>query len=136
MRIRSGPAAPGFRKLVLHTLHKLSQTTERHPRCYMLKDIAILGKVDNDRGLCHSYQGRYDEQNLCLKVIRLPQELGKKGMLKVCFFIPRIPDPLLTCHQFSARKQFYGVSSITPTSYLSMAFGTLMTDRSALCPPG
>lgn len=108
MLIHSEPATRGFQKLVLHTLGNLVGTSMLLPRCYILKHIPALEGVVGMKGFSGVCQGRYGEQNLCLKVMRSSSKL-RRQIFEARFFTLRISDPLLTRHQsFGKRAVLWG----------------------------
>lgn len=125
MLICSGPKAPGFQKLVLHTLGNLVVASTLLPRCYILEDIPVLERVD-EGGFSDIYWGHCCGQSLRLVAMRLPHR-SKNG--EVCLFIPCISDPVLTYHQFLFKEAvlwgqlhhpnilpFYGISYLDSAS--------------------
>lgn len=97
--IQSGPAAPGFRKLVLRMLCRLSKISMLFPQCYVTKNTIILGEVAASEGFYDVYRGRCGKQSLYLKVMRFLNSSDNKDILWVRFFIPCVSGQLLTCPQ-------------------------------------
>lgn len=78
----STSAEPWLRKYTLITLRRICQNTLLYPQSYVLNDIKDASHLDGG-GFCDIYRGSYNEQVLCLKVVRLFQKSDKDKMLKV-----------------------------------------------------
>lgn len=81
-------AAPKLRKHIVILLQKLCERNMLYPTCYALNGIEEILPKDAG-GFCDIYQGRYQGQSLCLKVVRLYQKRDQHEMLKVrnCFLL-------------------------------------------------
>lgn len=73
---------PWLRKHSLIALRDLSKTSLLYPHCYALKDI-IFDSHESGGAFSDVHKGRYDEQLLCLKVVRLHQKSDTEAMLRV-----------------------------------------------------
>ncbi|KAF7762009.1 hypothetical protein Agabi119p4_10001 [Agaricus bisporus var. burnettii] len=74
-------AVPELRKHILIVLQKLCEKSMLYPTCYTLDDIEDISPKGAG-GFCDIYQGRYQGQNLCLKVVRLYEKQDQHEMLK------------------------------------------------------
>jgi hypothetical protein len=63
-------------------LRKLCEVSMLYPTCYVLEDIQDISSKAGG-GFCDIHQGRYDNQLLCLKVVRLYQDSNIERLLKV-----------------------------------------------------
>lgn len=75
-------AVPELRKHILIVLQKLCEKSMLYPTCYTLDGIEDISPKGAG-GFCDIYQGRYQGQNLCLKVVRLYEKQDQHEMLKV-----------------------------------------------------
>ncbi|XP_006464133.1 hypothetical protein AGABI2DRAFT_52342, partial [Agaricus bisporus var. bisporus H97] len=66
---------------ILIVLQKLCEKSMLYPTCYTLDGIEDISPKGAG-GFCDIYQGRYQGQNLCLKVVRLYEKQDQHEMLK------------------------------------------------------
>ncbi|KAG6851416.1 hypothetical protein C0991_009315, partial [Blastosporella zonata] len=75
---------PHFRKALSVATHRISAKSGLYPACYELKDVVQLGEYPvNAGGFADIYKGVFRGQLVCLKTVRLYQDIQKEHVLKV-----------------------------------------------------
>ncbi|KAG6817146.1 hypothetical protein H0H87_012107 [Tephrocybe sp. NHM501043] len=76
---------PCFRKNLSIATYRISARSGLYPACYELKDVLQLSEYPvNSGGFADIYKGVFQGQAVCLKTIRLYQDVQIEHVLKVC----------------------------------------------------
>lgn len=101
---------PRLRKKILQALRRLCGASKLYPQCYILEPdltkITIDSKIEDGGGFSDIRRGRFGEQQLCLKVVRLFEAHEKEHALNVirnCLSSMSL-RLLRVCHQLFAKE--------------------------------
>jgi hypothetical protein len=119
------PTLPKYwlRKYTLIALYKLCRACLLYPQCYVLKNVNEDSREDSldGGGFSDVYKGRFEKQQLCLKVIRLQTGKKMKDTAKVRNIFEHFPGILsliqLSFLRCSPKRPFFGVTFGTQTCY-------------------